>query len=261
MRYYCCGMIRSGSTWQYNIVGELLESRNRGMRSGFTGVGKLAELIDSGDEVIVKMHEALPAATEDVMAGTGKAIYSHRDLRDVAASLMVRNQKRLDWVIENGHLEKAWNNYRKWTSIPGILIQDYELIIMHPHRAITEISQFLHLDVMEEEVKRLALKYSLKNQKEELEKLKGNVVTFNLLRSIRTKVGSLLHSTIGKETTKKITPFFGRVGTEKIHEKTLLHSDHIHKGEIGSWEEVLTPREKEVIAGYLTDLRAVNSPE
>lgn len=255
MKYFCCGMIRSGSTWQYNIVRNLLEKRNLAEAFGFIGnEDKLYECIADKRHQIIKMHEAFSEGMEAVKTGAAKAIYCHRDLPDVAASLMERNKKNLQWVIENRYLEKALKNYQKWTTLPGIFIQDYKTIINHPAKGIKEIAAFLNLTLQDGELQSLLTGYSIESQKKSVKQMEGSSNLNKALRKLRRRVGGVLQSTIGKDKTKKIIPLFGRIGVEHIDKKSLLHSEHISTGEIGSYKKVMSKKEQSLIEEYLQGL-------
>lgn len=247
MHYFCCGMLRSGSTWQYNIVSHILESRKLAKVHGFVGnENKLNELL-SGPPVIMKLHVSVNAALQAIEEGKAKAVYSYRDLRDVAASLMVRNKKDLRWVMDNKHLENSIRDFKRWTSTKNILIQSYSDIISNPEKCIREISEYLGISLSEKEITGLVREYNIENQKKKIKEMSGSAPVKKFIRSVRRKTGNLLYRIIGKERTKKIAPFFGRVGVEQVDKKTLLHSEHIHKGEIGAFRKIMSPSEIEQV--------------
>ncbi len=82
MLYVCAGMPRSGSTWLYNAVRLLLESAEvPGLAAGWTAdrEGLLAH-----KNPVIKIH----AFDRGLALRNGLVLTSHRDLRDVAASLL-----------------------------------------------------------------------------------------------------------------------------------------------------------------------------
>lgn len=257
MFYFCCGMIRSGSTWQYNIVKSILERRGIATPFGYGFIPNeitLDEMIKAGGNYFVKIHESYSPALEETKKGNAKAIYIHRDLRDVAASLMVRHQRNLSWIIENNHLVKAQENYRRWISVPGILIQNYEKVMSDMPTAIAEIAKYLDIELLPGELNELAVKYSLEKQKEVINSIEGSSGTSKLIRKLRRRVGNVLTSSIGKQKTKKIAGYFGKVGIGKMDSDTLLLSEHINTGETGSFKKVMSKKEIEKVEQYLKSL-------
>jgi sulfotransferase family protein len=102
MLLMCCGMYRSGSTLQYNIVRRLVEDHGMGAGQGWHG-----EVIDDDrlelfqdwarDEVfhVVKVHTLSPPEIESLASYAETSVrlfHTYRDLRDIAVSL----QKKFD---------------------------------------------------------------------------------------------------------------------------------------------------------------------
>ena len=82
-------MMRSGSTWQYNVTADLLETCGRATRVGFAYDEKtLEKWISEQSDAVIKIHDPYPSVVSDVLSGQGCVVYIHRDLRDVVASLM-----------------------------------------------------------------------------------------------------------------------------------------------------------------------------
>ena len=107
MIYICAGMPRSGSTWLFNAVRVLLKHGGApDLAGGY--VGQMDELLTHGTS-IVKLHPFHPglAAKADVV------LTSHRDLRDIAASMQRHYQKKYsaadmnDWVKD----QVKWTQY------------------------------------------------------------------------------------------------------------------------------------------------------
>jgi len=81
MIYICAGMYRSGSTWLYNAVRLLLENA----RAPDLAAGWIAdrERLFARKNSVVKIHEY----SHELASGKNIVLTSHRDLRDIAASL------------------------------------------------------------------------------------------------------------------------------------------------------------------------------
>lgn len=120
MIYICAGMVRSGSTWQFNAVRFLLQ---RGGASDIVG-----GFISVGDEllahqtVIIKTHEFYPslAAKADVV------LTAHRDLRDVAASMQRKFQTKLSSGLVRGWVKRhiKWSQFASYDLHYENLLED-----------------------------------------------------------------------------------------------------------------------------------------
>src|SRR5271156_1399475 len=88
----CCGMIRSGSTVQYQVVAELVERNSLGRRAGFVDeqnvVDVLADVRAIHGMTVVKAHQLIPQLRTALQEGTARLFYTFRDLRAVAVSAM-----------------------------------------------------------------------------------------------------------------------------------------------------------------------------
>jgi len=82
MIYVCAGMYRSGSTWLYNAVRLIL--RHVGTPGLAAGVIGERERLLAHANTVIKVH----AFDADLASRKSIALTSHRDLRDIAASLV-----------------------------------------------------------------------------------------------------------------------------------------------------------------------------
>ena len=122
MIYVCAGMTRSGSTWLYNAVRIIL---------GKAGVPDLAagwitekEELLSHRNVVIKTHsfDAALAAQADVV------LVSHRDLRDVAASL--HRKFKIEFSTKAVH--DTFHDYTNWKKIASYDLRYEQLLIDKP---------------------------------------------------------------------------------------------------------------------------------
>jgi Sulfotransferase domain len=254
MLYICSGMIRSCSTWQYDIVKEILVSKNLAKPDGFIVKENVNDIINKSENLIYKVHEAMPESIEAARQGKAKIIYIHRDLRDVAASLMVRFRKSLQNVLDDKYISNAYRDYKLWTSLDDVLVQEYHKVMNDMPKAIREIADFLGIQLPESEVTRLSIIYSLEKQKEVVNKLPGSSPSGKLIRKIRRRTANFLYNGIGKRNTQKIAKIFGKVGVSQYDPNTGLHNDHINTGEIGSYKKTMNDKEIEQIETYIKQL-------
>lgn len=107
MVYICAGMYRSGSTWLFNAARLCLTHANvPGLDSGWvTDKDRLL----ARENPIIKVHLFEPA-----LAATGGIILtSHRDLRDVAASL----RRKFNVASLSEKLREAVDHHAQWSRL------------------------------------------------------------------------------------------------------------------------------------------------
>lgn len=102
----CCGMSRSGSTLQYQLVKAILEHVEWGQGVGF------ANKWDESSNAIVKAERYAPWLGEMIDEGTAVGVSIHRDPRQVAISLLHFYTKRSEW--QSGPLPTWWDVIGDW---------------------------------------------------------------------------------------------------------------------------------------------------
>jgi hypothetical protein len=226
MDVLCVGMYRSGSTWQYDVVGRMLERRG-GRRLGFVPGEDHAGLPreGAGDWRVLKAHDRHPAFAAALAEGRAVAVYSFRDLRDVAYSLLHKFGGSLEEVIERKHLlHLCLDNDAFWTGQPRTLCQRYEQIMAEPEAAVAALASHLGLALPEGEAAALAAEHSLAANR-------GRTVELaNRLRAAGVDLEDPANA-------------------QRWDDETLLHWNHIRAGRVGGWREEATPRELAVLAG------------
>ncbi len=252
LRYYCAGMLRSGSTWQYNVTADLLEGCGLATRGGFAGNEKqLARLIATDNPLVVKLHRPCASALAEVRGGRARVLYIHRDLRDVAASMMRIRRYTLKEVLATGLLDNAWRFKPVWTGLPGVLIQRYEEVIAEPEKAVGEICAFLELDVSRERIADVASSNSIDVQRRKAEHVARMSVTESLFYYLRPSVARTLRRLIGATATHKIGARFGRLGAPRVDPKSLLGSHHVGEGAVGEYKRRMSAAEQRLIEDWL----------
>lgn len=157
MIVYCCGMYRSSSTLQYQIVAELLGD----------GIGHLADELTekekSGEPLVGKVHPYTKERGKLIEEGKAKAVYIHRDIRDVAVSMMYRAKMPFSLVIRNEYIERALKYYKGWTQ-HDIYITTYDKMMNDTRGEILRHAKYLGVDVTDKKINELINKYSIRNQ-------------------------------------------------------------------------------------------------
>jgi hypothetical protein len=107
MIYICAGMNRSGSTWLYNAVRLTLTRANiKGLDGGWV---TQKEKLLTQENSLVKTH----LFDAELAATGGIVVTSHRDLRDVAASL--RRKFQVPSIMEK--LREAVEHHARWAPL------------------------------------------------------------------------------------------------------------------------------------------------
>jgi hypothetical protein len=170
MYVFCVGMLRSGSTWQYEVVSDLRERFRGGRRGGVLTAEWLAAFDPTAAAAAWesrKFHEGHPCLAEALAAGQALAVYSYRDLRDVTYSLVHKFSASFEDVVERKRLlHTCLENDRFWRSQPGVLCQRYEDTMADPAAGVRALAAHLGLRLPTQEVADLVARYSLAANKQ-----------------------------------------------------------------------------------------------
>jgi hypothetical protein len=232
------GMVRSASTWQYNVACRLLENRGAAPRLGFFADARAFVRLRQADAGwwphlrralarlrrgavagwrALKAHDGHPAYEDALRGGQALGLYVSRDLRDVAFSLMHKCAATFEQVTRpGGHLNVAMSNHAFWTAQPGMLRQRYETILADPAGGVAEIAGHLGLTLAAGEAAAVAEEYSLKA---------------NMWRAVE------LANRLRREGVDLELP----ANALRSDEQTLLHWNHIREGLVGGWRAQATP--------------------
>lgn len=213
MLILCCGMVRSGSTLQYQLASELVTTTAAGKPLGWISDRQYSQLITAHENhaelLITKCHDYSSEAGDLVSDGKAKAIYVYRDIRDVVVSKLNKNGHSFRSLIQSGFVERVLKNDSRWNSTGSILCSRYEEMTMDLNREVRRIARFLGLRIEDALVRLIAEKYSLENQV-------GRILSFDY-------------------ETKGV-----RGGRSLYDPSSLLHRNHIFSGKSGQWKTALT---------------------
>ena len=214
MWIFCCGMPRSGSTVQYQLTKEIVETQLKGKALGHVSLGKFDKMYHQyhtkNEYVVLKCHGFPPAARQLFAKGEGKAIYVYRDIRDVVVSKLNKRQFNFEKVNVSHLLKKNLRRYYQWQSVDDILVSKYEEMIEDLQREAIRIGDYLGLHLTEQFVEQLAQKYSMEKQKQ-------RIANFDYQNyGIETKVGVYYDP------------------------ESLLHDNHIYSGKSEQWKSELS---------------------
>jgi FkbM family methyltransferase len=165
----CGGMIRSGSTLQFQIAHQLLAPRKLARRWTYLEPDKLEarlrRLPAHRASGLIKTHVLTPSAIALLQQRRAKALYCFRDLRDVALSGM--RAFGYDWARFKSDrlLEAAVEAEAHWRMQPGLLVQRYAHLRNELPAAVAEIAQHLGIRPELGEVEKIAERLRLERQR------------------------------------------------------------------------------------------------
>jgi len=236
----CAGMYRACSTWQYEVVGHLVELHWHGQRMGYVS-GEAYRAAGhptpthwrSGQRVawrVLKSHEGHREFSRALATGQAVAVYAFRDIRDVVCSLMHKRGATFRQLLRQGMIHQILANDRFWRAQPRVLVQRYEEMVADPVTAVVHLARHLGLGVTRRQAIEIADEYSLES----------NLTRIEALRQQMVEAGIDL-------TAARNLQIYDPV--------TLLHWNHVRPGGSGSWQTDLSHREVAVLvsmcAGWL----------
>jgi hypothetical protein len=208
-------MIRSGSTLQYQLASSIAEHARIGHRLKYVPESDFEILLNRHQEdtglKIVKVHVCTLTLEKLAKKSDTKVIYCHRDIRDVAVSAMRKFDMSFDALIDAGWLDQAIIDYYAWTNMPNVLVSRYDEMICNLKKEMSRISIFLGLTVNSDVLSELSDGFEIPIQKHRIEALKrrhGHVIDDSEI---------------------------------VFDEIELLHHNHIYKGEVDGWRQLLSP--------------------
>lgn len=216
MLVVCCGMPRSGSTLQYQIVCELIER---------AGVGERPEAWPSPIEPemgvglrpvhVAKIHDPDPRldAFDPLFV---RYVYVYRDVRDAIASHLQKLRaageddippERIGDVVR----EQMLDPFAHFTTRPApMLVSRYEEMVADVRGEVACIATFLGLRLQPDDCRQIAAKLDLESQRRFLE-------------------------------SRRWDP------EERWDDRTLLHRNHISDGRVGKHREVLSEAQRQAV--------------
>lgn len=207
----CCGMIRSGSTLQYQVVAELVERHQLGRRAGFVDDQNVADILASArvtpGMAVLKAHQLIPELRASLEQANACLFYTFRDLRAVAVSAMRKWELPFTHVISrNGWLETAVRASNEIMAFPGVCPSSYEDIVAALPGEISRWAALIGLTISPSEAAALAGEFSLQSQLKRIDLIK-------------------------QQKPEDKAEFFDS--------RSLLHHNHIFDGSIDGWKTQL----------------------
>jgi Sulfotransferase domain len=218
----CAGMYRACSTWQYEVAAHLVEEHRSGRRLGYLASNEYTALLRGGERdnvwSVIKAHEGEPAMARELTGGRARALYVHRDVRDVVFSLMHKRGKAFEQILRQGMIHQVLANDRFWMKQSNVLVQRYDDLTSEPSRGVMELADHLGIALKNGEAERIADLYSQESNRARTESLRQKL----------EQAGLDLDNT----------------GNTQICDPTsLLHWNHMRQKGAASWRSTATPQQ------------------
>lgn len=224
MYLVCAGMVRSGSTWQYNVLSRLIDTYALGGRLGFFEKGEefLAAMErdkhDPSKLWTVKTHARSDVWEKLCQRGQAKILYSYRDVRDVAYSVAHKLSRTMDDLLQVPNLfeDLILENDAFFTRMEPLLSMRYEEMFSNPVRSIIRIARFIDVDLDEGTAAEIEREFSMEGMRKQV-----NAITRHF-------------EELGNDLSKHENTC--------LHDNhTQLHWNHLRTGLSGTWRKEVEP--------------------
>jgi hypothetical protein len=219
----CTGVVRSGSTWSFNVcrqLGMLLAgARGEPFTSTYIGELELEQLVAGYVEklagpTVLKAHAVGPVAVAAVRAGRVRAVCTFRDPRDCVASDLTFLGWPFDAVVRRVGENLAYLGY--YRAARHALFVRYEEMIVDPLPQLARIAAHLGVDADDAELRRIDAATDLPSS-----------------RAVCAALADRPAEELVWSQTHRVDP------------ATQLHENHIHSGRVGRWRDELTADQQE----------------
>jgi hypothetical protein len=242
MLVICAGMLRSGSTWQYQVACELVRGAGRTARPlGYLEGPRLAEFlaapVDPNTCYLYKTHPPDPVHLSLDPASV-RVLYSYRDLRDVAYSMAHKlgGSGNLNEVRELRILQQVIKADAFWRAMQNVSEQRYETWVVDNLPFVRLIAEALRTTLPETTLTEVADSFALHRNRARAESLAVSLASQGV--DLSDRVNALSHDPL-----------------------SLLHWNHIRGGVVGGWRAVATPDDKAYLAACCGDWLVANNYE
>jgi hypothetical protein len=230
----CNGVIRSGSTWSFNVCREMVQEdaiRNRkAFGSAYLDAQPLEQFISQPQppaaSAVVKAHGLGPVAMTALRHGRARAVCTYRDPRDCIASDLAFMRYPLEIAIKRvgGTLDPI----RVYQTTPNILLVRYEDMMTDRFREIRRIADHLGIEMNAEDVRRIDANTNMDSSERVCKQM--------------------------KHQPQKML----KIATHLVDPTTHLHENHLNGGTVGRWRQDLSTDQaaylSEMFSGWLLQL-------
>jgi Sulfotransferase domain len=179
----CNGMVRSASTWSYNVVMKLLRSAvGEGVYGGYNeNVANFLESVPpSASYRVLKCHTLDPVGRAMVETGEAKVVFTCRNVADAVVSFM----RMFDFDFEHTYsaLASSLELYQFHRRRGQALILGYQEITSRPVESVAKIAAHLGIAAPAEVVQRVADETSLEQARAKVKQLETELEGDRLVR-------------------------------------------------------------------------------
>jgi hypothetical protein len=219
-------MQRSGSTLQFQLAAHVVEMVGRGQRQTYVEPEKLAEAVDQQPPSpvlkVAKTHVFNDSVRSALRSGRAVGLYTFRDIRDVVVSFMHKERRAFSEESARHHITHNLAWYAGWAAEAGVMVSRYEAIVQDLSAEVARIAAFLDIPLSAADCAEVAAQYNVERQRE------------TIAKSVESN--QLTHYT-----------------NSQFDPHSLLHTNHIHSGEVGGWRSALTPDQIAFVEGLAGD--------
>ena len=204
MLIFCTGMVRSGSTWAFNVVKDLLTCKSS---SNYTNYSEnIKDIIDNQlteyDNILIKCHQVDNFGRSIISHKCAKCIYTFRPPLEAITSFMQVFNKSFDEILE--YIEILLS-FMEFQSQYDVLWIEYNSIEENPELVIQKIADYIGVKATRNQINLINSKLSKENISKHAENL-----------------------TLKKDEYSEFKNIVD-VGFSYYHKDTLIHRNHIRK--------------------------------
>ena len=224
----CLGILRSGSTWSYNVcrsLGKFSAMRmGEPFRAGFMGGRELdawlkTEGMKPGGTTVIKAHDITYTVLAWLTTGRAKAVCTYRDPRDCVVSMLTFLGGDIGATCRR--IADNFEYVRLCKEAGNTLFLRYEEIMAEPLGQIEQIARHLNVEVDPATLGQIEVANNLENTKKICDDLKNR-----------------------PEKEVAISE------SHRVDRVTILHENHIFNAKIGRWKEELSEGQGKVITDF-----------
>jgi len=185
MLVLCNGIVRSASTWSYNVAIAVLRHSAQDVYGGYDENLQrfLCSLPPSCVHAVLKCHSLDTAGLGLAQLQAAKIIYTWRDLADATASFMTMFDVDFEQAI--AAMSSSLDLYRHHRS-NGALILSYEAITQQPTESVAAIASYLNVAAHQELIAEIAEAHSFDRMRKKVKEISSLNYGGHLVRHERT---------------------------------------------------------------------------
>jgi hypothetical protein len=211
---FCTGMLRSGSTWAFNVcrlMAQVSAGKNGQIGCGYMTLEQTEEFLQTNDGAVsaltvIKTHGVGPRASRMLKLGKAKAVCTYRDPRDCVASMMSFAGEPFDVAV--GRVRAGLEMMDAYTRRGQTLFIRYEDMIADRMAQIRKIAA--HLEIVFEE-------HTLKR----IDQITGLENTIEVCEQLRERPADQVYTLMN----------------HRVDPQTWLHDNHIQSGKAGRFRQ------------------------